>query len=132
MTMTSLTLHNPAELYPPHPNYSHAVEAPPGARLLYIAGINGYDDDGQVPDSFEAQADLTWRHIGTLLTKAGMTYTDLVSVRTYIAHPDYHLANHAARAKALGDHRPALTVICCQMVRSEWKIEIDAVAAKAP
>lgn len=125
-----ITLHNPSELYPPYPNYSHAVEVPPGARLLYIAGINGYDDDGQVPDSFEAQAELTWRHIGTVLAGAGMTYNDIVSVRTYLTHPDYQQANREARRNALGDHAPALTVICCQMVRSEWKIEIDAVAAK--
>ena len=125
-----LTMHNPPELYPPYPNYSHAVEVPAGARLLYIAGINGWDENEQVPDAFEAQADLTWHHIGTLLAQAGMGYEDIVSVRTYITHPDYQLANREARRRALGDHRPALTVICCQMVQPAWKIEIDAVAAK--
>jgi 2-iminobutanoate/2-iminopropanoate deaminase len=126
----SITMHNPDQLYPPYPNYSHAVEVPAGARTLYIAGINGWDDDGQIPDAFETQADLTWRHIGTLLTKAGMAYDDIVSVRTYLTHPDYQQPNRDARGRALGDHRPALTVICCQMVDVAWKIEIDAVAAK--
>jgi enamine deaminase RidA (YjgF/YER057c/UK114 family) len=124
-------MHNPPELYPPYPNYSHAVEVPAGARLLFIAGINGWDENNEMPDGFEAQADLTWQHIGTILTGAGMSYGDLVSVRTYLSHPDYQDANRDARRRALGDHRPALTVICCQMVRSPWKLEIDAIAAKA-
>lgn len=123
------TLHNPPELYPPYPNYSHAVEVPAGARLLFIAGINGWNEHHEMPDSFEDQADLTWKHIGTILADAGMSYGDLVSVRTYLTHPDYQDANRDARQRALGDHRPALTVICCQMVRSAWKLEIDAIAA---
>ena len=125
------TMYNPPELYPPYPNYSHAVEVPAGARLLFIAGINGWDENHEMPDSFEAQADLTWQHIGTILTNAGMSYGDLVSVRTYLTDPDYQDANRDARHRALGDHRPALTVICCQMVRSAWKLEIDAIAAKS-
>jgi 2-iminobutanoate/2-iminopropanoate deaminase len=101
-----------------------------GARLLFIAGINGWDENDEMPDSFEAQADLTWQHIGTLLTYPGMWYGDTVSVRTYLTHPDNQDANRDARHRALGDHRPALTVICCQKVRSAWELEIDAIAAK--
>jgi 2-iminobutanoate/2-iminopropanoate deaminase len=123
------TMHNPPELYPPYPNYSHAVEVPSGARLLFIAGINGWDAKHEMPESFDEQADLTWAHIGAILADAGMSYGDLVSVRTYLTHPDYQDANRDARRRALGDHRPALTVICCQMVEPAWKLEIDAIAA---
>jgi enamine deaminase RidA (YjgF/YER057c/UK114 family) len=78
-------------------------------------GINGYDEHGELPQDFEAQAENTWRHIDTLLTKAGMTYQDLVAVRTYLGHPDYDESVH--RRRYLRDHRPAVTVVSCQLVR---------------
>ena len=31
--------------------------------------------------------------------------------------------------KYLGDNRPALTVICCQLLETKWKLEIEAIAA---
>ncbi len=32
--------------------------------------------------------------------------------------------------KYLGDNHPASTVICCQLLESKWKLEIEAVAAE--
>jgi enamine deaminase RidA (YjgF/YER057c/UK114 family) len=33
------------------------------------------------------------------------------------------------RVKYLGDHRPAGTVICCQLLDPRWKLEVEAMAA---
>ena len=38
-----------------------------------------------MPDSFEEQAELIWKHIRNILTSAGMDISNLVSLRTYLA-----------------------------------------------
>lgn len=40
-------------------------------------------------------------------------------------------ANARMRAKQLGAHRVASTVVCCQLLESKWKLEIEAIAATA-
>jgi enamine deaminase RidA (YjgF/YER057c/UK114 family) len=123
--------HNPEGLFPPYRNYSHATEVRGDARLLVISGLNGYLADGQtMPESFEEQGDVIWRHIGTILRSAGMDYGDLVSLRTYLADPSYDEANVRLRVKYLGDHRPSSTVVCCQLLDPRWKLEVEAMAAK--
>lgn len=122
--------HNPPKLFPQYQNYSHAIEIGVGSRLLIMSGLNGYLSDGKtMPDSFEEQGDLIWQHIGTLLESANMTYQNLISVRTYLANPDYDEANMALRKKYLGDHEPALTVVCAQLLLPNWKLEVEAMAS---
>jgi 2-iminobutanoate/2-iminopropanoate deaminase len=124
------TQHNPADVFPLYRAYSHAVEVSGTSRLLFISGLNGYESDGvTMPESFEAQAELIWKHIKTILASAGMTVENLVSLRTYLAHPCYDEANALMRVKHLGSHRPASTVICSQLLVPAWKLEIEATAA---
>lgn len=125
-----ITKHNPPELFPPYRNYSHAVEVSSESRLLFISGLNGYLSDGKtMPDSFEEQGEIIWQHIGTILQSAGMDYQNIVSLRTYLASPEYDEPNVQLRMKYLGDNHPASTVICCQLLESRWKLEIEAIAA---
>jgi 2-iminobutanoate/2-iminopropanoate deaminase len=123
--------HNPAGVFPPYRCYSHATEIRGDARLLIISGLNGYLADGTtMPDSFEEQGEIIWQHLGTILQSAEMDYSNLVSLRTYLADPQYDQANVRLRAKYLGDHQPASTVICCQLLDPKWKLEVEAIAAK--
>jgi len=127
----SVIKHNPEGLFPPYRNYSHAVEIKGDSSLLIISGLNGYNQDGHtMPDSFEEQGDIIWQHIGTILRSAGMDYQNIVSLRTYLADPSYDEANVQLRIKYLGNNRPALTVICCQLLDPKWKLEVEAMAAK--
>ena len=122
--------HNPASLFPPYRGYVHALEVPAGSRLLFISGLNGFEQDGtSMPESFEEQAQLIWSHIRALLASAGMDVTNLVSLRTYLADAKYDEANAQMRAQQLGTHRVSSTVLCCQLLESKWKLEIEAVAA---
>src|ERR1044072_5581710 len=101
----TLIHHNPAELFPPYPGYVHATEIVDGSRLLFISGLNGYEQDGAtMPESFEEQAELIWKHIRTLLASAGMDITNLVSLRTYLSDSKYDEANALMRARQLGNH----------------------------
>jgi 2-iminobutanoate/2-iminopropanoate deaminase len=122
--------HNPPELFPQYRCYSHALEVRGDSRLLFISGLNGYLADGKsMPESFEEQAEIIWRHLQTLLRSAGMELHNLVSLRTYLADPQYDEANVQMRVRFLGTHEPASTVICCQLLDPKWKLEIEAVAA---
>ncbi len=123
--------HNPSSLFPPYRAYSHAVEVRGDSRLLIISGINGYLSDGKtMPESFEEQGEVIWTHLGSILRDAEMDYTDLVSIRTYLAKPEYDEANVRLRVKYLGNHQPASTVVCCQLLLPEWKLEVEAMAAR--
>lgn len=122
--------HNPVNVFPQYKNYSHAVEVSGESSVLFISGLNGYERDGKtMPESFEEQARLIWSHIGTILSAANMDYGDIVSLRTYLASPEYDEPNIAMRREFLGKSEPASTVICCQLLETEWKLEIEAVAA---
>ena len=122
--------HNPTELFPQYNNYSHGVEVSADSTVLFISGLNGYEADGvSMPDSFEGQARLIWSHIGKILDSAGMKYENIVSLRTYLASPEFDEPNIAIRKEHLGDNEPASTVICCQLLEPKWKLEIEAVAA---
>ena len=123
--------HNPPGVFPPYRCYSHATEIRGDARLLIISGLNGYLADGTtMPDTFEEQGEIIWQHLGTILESAEMDYSNLVSLRTYLADPQYDQANVRLRVKYLGDHQPASTVICCQLLDPKWKLEVEAIAAK--
>lgn len=121
--------HNPVELFPQYKGYSHAVEVRASSRTLYISGLNGYLADGKtMPESFEEQAEIIWGHIHCLLRSAEMDVTHLVSLRTYLAAPEYDDANVRMRTKHLGTHELSSTVICCQLLDPRWKLEIEAIA----
>ena len=125
-----IVLHNPPELFPRYSNYNHAVEVRGDSRMLFISGLNGYLPDGKtMPLTFDEQAEVIWGHIKTILGDAGMTTQNLVSLRFYLADPKYDEANVRIRARHLGDHSVALTVICCQLLDPKWKLEVEAIAA---
>lgn len=122
--------HNPSGVFPPYRAYSHATEVRGESRLLFISGLNGYENDGiTMPESFEGQAELVWKHLKTILESADMTVKNIVSLRTYLASPSDDEANALMRVKHLGAHRPASTVVCCQLLEASWKLEVEAVAA---
>ena len=122
--------HNPIGLFPQYRCYTHAVEIRGDSRLLIISGLNGFLKDGKtMPASFEEQADIIWTHIGSLLRSAGMEFNNLISLRTYLADPEYDEANVRMRVKYLGDHETSSTVVCCRLLDPKWKLEIEAMAA---
>ena len=126
----SSKLHNPTTMFPPYRGYAHAVEVGVGSRLLFISGLNGFEQDGvTMPESFDEQAELIWAHIKTLLSEAGMSVSNLVSLRTYLSDRQYDEANAQMREKHLEGHRVACTVLACQLLATKWKLEIEAIAA---
>ena len=123
--------HNPEKMYPQYKNYSHAIEVGNSSRLLIISGLNGYLPDGKsMPETFEEQGEIIWKYMGMILESANMGYQNLISIRTYLAGPEFDEANVVLRRKYLGGHQPALTVVCCQLLDPRWKLEVEAMAAE--
>jgi enamine deaminase RidA (YjgF/YER057c/UK114 family) len=58
-----------------------------------------------------------------------MGYENLISLRTYLANPEYDEANVKLRKKYLGNHQVVSTVVCAQLLDSRWKLEMEAMAA---
>ena len=65
-----------------------------------------------------------------ILESAGMGYQNLVSLRTYLASPEFDGPNVSLRKKYLGSHEVAVTVVCCQLLDPKWKLEVEAMAAE--
>ena len=83
-----------------------------------ISGLNGYLANSiDMPEKFEEQADLIWKHIGTILNSAGMTYPKHRSLRFYLADPSYDEANVQIMMKYLGNHAQ----LVLYFVASYWK-----------
>jgi 2-iminobutanoate/2-iminopropanoate deaminase len=112
--------------------YGDAVEVPAGARWLFTAGTPGLGRDGALPADFAGQAELAWSHIVAMLQQADMTVHDLVKVTHYLVRASDIPAYAQIRARVLGDAHPAsMLLVVPALVRSEFLLEIDAVAAKA-
>jgi enamine deaminase RidA (YjgF/YER057c/UK114 family) len=108
--------------------YSQAVEVTGASRILFISGQIGAEPDGTTPSSTAAQARLAWRNLAAQLAAAGMGFDNLVKVTTIIPDATDIPASRAARAEALGDRRPASTLIVGGLANPAWRIEIEAIA----
>ena len=126
-----LKKHNPETLAQPFAAYSQGVEVPANARWLHIAGQVGVNPDGTLAGDSQSQVQCAWRNVLGVLAAAGMGPEDLVSVRVYITDPqDVALNrdswNHVSRAGG-----PAITMVTvARLSRPDWKVEIEAVAAR--
>jgi 2-iminobutanoate/2-iminopropanoate deaminase len=108
--------------------YSQAVEVTGGTRTLFISGQLGIEADGTTPTDMTEQARLAWRNLEAQLKAVGMGFDNLVKVTMIIPDPSDIPASRPARAEALGDRRPASTIIVAGLTSPDWKIEIEAIA----
>ncbi len=113
----------------PAGGYAQAILVDQPIRWLYISGQIPEDTDGNVPDNFDEQCRLVWRNISAQLDAAGMSLDNLVKVTTFLSHPTFRTANTRIRNDVLGERRPALTIILCDIYAAKWLLEIEAVAA---
>ena len=126
-----MKIHNPAASAAPNGPYSLGVEIPAGQRVLFIAGQVPVAKDGSTPQGISAQSELVWRNILNVLESAGMGVEHLVKVNHYLTRHENILGYGAVRSKVLGNARPASTmVVISSLVKPEWLVEVEAIAAK--
>jgi 2-iminobutanoate/2-iminopropanoate deaminase len=112
----------------PASTYSQAIEVTGASRFLFISGQVGSEVDGTIPPGMEEQARLAWRNLGAQLAAAGMGFDNLVKVTMIVTDATEIPASRAARAEALGDRRPASTLIVGGLANPAYKIEIEGMA----
>jgi len=122
---------NPPTIRPPFARYSHGVEVPPGARLVYCSGQLGVGPDDRVPKDVEAQAELCFANIAAILGEAGLTLADIVRVNAYVTDRADMKGYMAVRDRLVGRPPPASTLmIVSGFTRPEFLVEVEVVAAK--
>lgn len=125
---TERIVRNPA---PAVPGISDSVQVSAG-DLVFISGAVGFEEDGSVPSDFARAVELTFREIERALTKAGVTFSDLVRINVYITDLD---ADRLATFREVRDqiidtnNIPASTLLGVHSLFNGATIEIDAIAA---
>jgi 2-iminobutanoate/2-iminopropanoate deaminase len=113
------------------------IKAPPlsfAARvgdLLFISGIPGFDEQGKLPETFEAQFDFVVKNIKRVLDEAGATVRDLVKVNVLLTRARDVATMNALYAGAFGPPPyPARTTCVVQALPDpNMLIEIEGVAS---
>src|SRR5258708_33554091 len=80
--------YSPNTVAAPAGPYSHGVEIPAIARILYLAGQVGAAPDGSMPSDVEGQADQCWKNIKAILAAAGMGVENLVKCTHYLTRQE--------------------------------------------
>lgn len=114
--------------------YAYAATAPPGARLVFLAGACPLDDDGAVvaPGDPAAQAARCLETMTEALRAAGASLTDVLSTRVLVATTERADLVSAWRVvrDAFGDHDVPSTLLGVTVLGYPGQVvEIEAVAA---
>lgn len=127
MTIKHINAENGAE---PVGAYVQALEVTETSRRLYISGQAPVTKNGEVPETFEKQAETVWKNILAQLHAADMEAENIVKATTYLTDRKYREENRDVRQRMLDGHTFALTVVLAGMFEDGWLLEIDAIAEK--
>ena len=125
---------NPPALAKPT-GYSHVAEVT-NAKMIYIAGQVAQDRDGNLvgKDDFSAQVTQIFANLDAALKAAGATFADVVKLNIYCV--DRVDRAQVPTLRQIRDRYvntqapPTSTFVFVQgLVRPEWLVEIEAVAA---
>lgn len=95
----------------------------------FVSGTTGYDYDiMQMPDSVEAQARNIFSTISSTLTDAGFDMGDIVRAHYMVTDEGYIDELFGVTGEIFAKIRPAATLIICDLLKPEIKIEIEVTA----
>jgi enamine deaminase RidA (YjgF/YER057c/UK114 family) len=128
---------NPLTLARPR-GYSHGMLAPPGCRLLQVAGQIGWDPAGRlVSTDFAAQFAQALRNVAEVVHAAGGAPEHVLSLRLYVTDKRRYLAQTREVGQAyrqiFGRHFPAMALVqVADLLEEGALVEIEALAAIPP
>ena len=122
---------NPETAPQPVGSYSQLAEVPSGMTTYHISGQVGVDQSGKVQQGAEAQLDQIWRNLLAILQSQGMGPANIVKINTFLTRKEDITVSRQARQRALGDTRPASTLLVISALASpDYLAEIELIAAK--
>ncbi len=125
----------PITHFPPPPN----IKAPPLSYatrvgdLLFVSGIPGFDGNGKLPDTFDAQFGFVAATIKRILSEAGSDTSRLIKVNVLLTRASDIATMNRLYAEAFGPPPyPARTTCVIQALPDPaMLIEIECVASLA-
>ena len=106
--------------------YSRAVVK---GGWCFVSGVTGYDYATMtMPEDVADQARNCFRTIRGVLEQAGFTMEDIVRVQYTVTDITLVDALVPALGEALGEIRPAATMVIAGLIRPEMKVEIEVTA----
>ena len=122
--------HTPPSIRAPFARYSHAVEVPPGHRLVFCSGQLSITVDDHIPESAEAQTELCFDNIAAVLNSAGLGLANIVRINAYVTDRAHLPGYMKVRDRMFADPPPASTLmIVSGFAREAFKVEIEIIAA---
>ena len=121
----------PSGVAGPFATYAQAVVVDAPAQFVFGAGQVGVDEHGNSGTGITEQAEIVWENIRRVLAENDMGISDIVQLNMLLIDRDDREGAMTVRDAALGDHRPASTLMYISgLARPDWKIEIDYIAAR--
>lgn len=112
-----------------------------GGSIVYLAGVTAApvyhshphvtSEFDSIPEDAEAQAEMTFDNLESVLAAAGTSIANLVEVTRYIRHIDENQdAINSVMARRMGEHRPASTTVEVVRLATDPRLvlELKAVA----
>ena len=101
--------------------------------LLFISGIPGFDENGKLPDGFQAQFGFVVRNIKRVLDEAGATFRDLAKVNVLLTRASDVATMNVLYASAFGPapYPARTTCVVASLPNPKMLIEIEGVASLA-
>lgn len=97
----------------------------------FVSGVTGYDyTTMEMPVGIASQASNCFKTIENVLIEADFTMADIVRVQYTVADTDLVDDVVPALGAAMGDIRPAATMVIAGLIKPEMLIEIEVTAFK--
>jgi enamine deaminase RidA (YjgF/YER057c/UK114 family) len=102
-------------------------------RILVTGGVVGWDETGNFPEGFAAQAAQVFRNIKAILAEGGAEPSHIVRLTWYVVDVDEYLASLRDLGRAyreiFGRHYPAMAVVqVVRLVEPAARVEVEATA----
>ena len=97
---------------------------------LYVSGMAGEDAAGKVPATFEAEMKQALSNIAAVLTEAGMSWADVVSVQVYLTDGALFDRMNTVYKATLPDPKPTRTTVVVAKLVGAGHVEITVTARK--
>ena len=117
--------------------YSHAAEVQPGSRLLFMGGRAAVAADGSTvgPGDIRAQVRQAFSNMRQVLAAAGMDFSNVVLLTTFLVGEDNIAGFYESRATLFddiypdGQFPPNTLLIVNRLVHDDLLVEIQGIAA---
>ncbi|WP_265516252.1 RidA family protein [Nitratireductor luteus] len=97
----------------------------------FVSGTTGYDYASMaMPDSVEEQTRNCIATIRAALAEADFALEDVVRAHYYVTEAAYADRVFPILGEAFGGIRPAATMVVCDLIKPEMKIEIEVTARR--